>query len=319
VSTTPRSILVTGAAGYIGSRLATRLLAEPGLADARFAFTDAILPALEDPRAECVAADLTDADALARLLDRGPDLVYHLAGVLGGGAEANYPLSRRVNIDATLNLFERLGTITGPPRLVYASSVGVFGPPLPAHVDDDTLPQPLMHYGAQKRMMEVALEQMSARGLIDGIALRLPGIVAHPAADARLRSAFLNTMFYDYAAGRDIVLPVSEYGTTWLISIPACMDALVHAGRIPTSALGRRRAFTLPAQTVTIGGLVAALARLYPDSGATVRYAPQPDLDAQFASQPPLTTGIADALGFRHDGSVDVLVSRAIEGHRGSE
>lgn len=313
MSTAPRHILLTGAAGYIGSRAAARLLAEPVLADVRFTFTDAILPTFDDPRARCLAADLTDRAALEAVVEGRPDLVYHLAGVLGGGAEVNYPQSRRVNIDATLDLFERVGNVAAPPRLVYTSSIAVFGPPLPDFLDDDTLAQPLMHYGAQKRMMEVALEQMSARGLIDGIALRLPGIVAHPAADARLKSAFLNTMFYDYAAGREIVLPVSEHGTTWLISIPACLDGLIHAGRVPKNALGRRRAFTLPAQCVVISDLISALARRYPNSGATVCYAPQAELDAQFARQPPLTTAIADALGFRHDGDIDALVARAIQ------
>ena len=170
-----------------------------------------------------------------------PAIVIHLAGILGGAAEADYALSRRVNVDATLSLMEALRDEAAPPRFIFASSIAVFGPPLNAPVDDETVPYPLMTYGAQKRMIEIAIEQFSARGWIDGIALRLPGIVARPGADERLKSAFLNRMFFAFAAGDDIELPVSAAGSTWLLSVSACVDALVHAALLPRGLLGQRR------------------------------------------------------------------------------
>ena len=111
----------------------------------------------------------------------GADVVFHLAGILGGAAEANYDLARRVNVDATLSLFEALRNADHPARVVFASSIAVFGEPLPERVDDDTIPFPTMTYGAQKLMMENALAQFSVRGWVDGLALRLPGIVARAA------------------------------------------------------------------------------------------------------------------------------------------
>lgn len=310
-----RRVLVTGADGFIGARLVEALLADPRFADAAIMLNDLRLTdGVEDPRLVRCEGDFGDPEIRAHLVGDRADLVFHLAGILGGAAEADYPAARRVNLDATLALLEALRNEDAPPRLVFASSIAVFGPPLPDAVDDDTIPLPTMIYGAQKRMMEIAVEQFSARGWIDGLALRLPGIVARSGADARLRSSFLNTLFYRFAAGEAITLPVRAAGTTWLISVPACVAALLQAGTIERDRLGRRRAMTLPAQCVSFEDLVAALGRRFPDSGAKVDYAPDATIEMQFGSQPPLTTPLADALGFVHDGNIDVLVARAMEG-----
>ncbi|MEG3125365.1 NAD-dependent epimerase/dehydratase family protein [Sphingomonas sp. GB1N7] len=307
-------ILVTGADGFIGARLVRALLADPRFADAVIMLNDLSLTnGIDDPRIVRCEGDFGDPAIRAKLVANTPDLVFHLAGILGGAAEADYPAARRVNVDATLVLLEALRNEDAPPRVVFASSIAVFGPPLPDAIDDDTTPLPTMIYGAQKRMMEIAVEQFSARGWIDGLALRLPGIVARPGADARLKSAFLNALFYRFAAGEAITLPVRAAGTTWLISVRACVAALLHAGTIERDRLGRRRAMTLPAQHVRFDDLVAAIGRRFPDSGARVDYAPDATIEMQFGSQPPLTTPLADALGFVHDGDIDVLVARAME------
>lgn len=307
-------ILVTGANGFIGSRLSARLLEEADFGDCRFTLIDIShgVP-IDDARVRQVAGDLSDPAVLEQVIDGRADIVFHLAGILGGAAEQNYHLSRRVNVDATMMLLELLRDGGNTPRVVFASTIAVFGTDVPELIDDDTLPLPTMTYGAQKRMIEVAMEQFSARGWIDGLAIRLPGIVARKGADARLKSAFLNSMFYDYAEGRDIVMPVSPDGTTWLISVPACVEAFLHAARLPQDVLGARRAFTLPAQRVRIDAVIAALKRLYPDSPSQVRYEPDLALELQFARQPQLMTAIADELGFKHDGDISRLVARAIQ------
>lgn len=309
-----RHILITGAGGFIGTRLVNQLLAEADFGDCRLTLLDLHLAERSgDARTRYIEGDISAPGIIEEAIDGRADVIIHLAGVLGGAAEADYPLSRRINVDATLNLFEAVRDGEAPPRVVFASSIAVFGPQLPAMVDDDTLPQPTMIYGAQKRMMEVALEQFSARGWIDGLAIRLPGIVARRDADARLKSAFLNTIFYDYAAGRDITLPVSADGTTWLISVPGCVEAFIHAVRLPAQSAGPRRAFTLPAQQVRIEELVSALAQRFPESRSRVSYVPDENLERQFARQPPLETAIGDRLGFRHDGDLDTLIRRAMQ------
>ncbi|MDO7836143.1 NAD-dependent epimerase/dehydratase family protein [Sphingobium sp. HBC34] len=308
-------IMVTGANGFIGRALAARLVTDARFADHRITLTDLRMDAPDiaaDGRVHMVAGNLADPAHLARLCQDRVDILFHLAGVLGGAAETEPVLSRRINLDATLDLFDRLRSPDTPPRIVLASSIAVFGPPLPAYIDDDSMPSPTMVYGAHKRMAEIAMEQQSARGWIDGIAIRLPGIVARKDADSRLKSAFLNTLFHDFAAGRPVSLPVSEHGTSWLISVPACIDALLHAATLPPSRLGRRRALTLPAQCVCMGDLVAGLRRRFPASPTRITYQPDPAIEAQFAAHPPLSTPLGDALGFVHDGSIDRLIERAL-------
>lgn len=311
---TRRNVIVTGASGFIGRKLTCALLASPDYADCNLTLIDILPPPFEaDDRTRIIVGDLADAAVLDRVFDTPADLVFHLGGILGGAAEVNSALARRVNVDATLDMLDRLRLAGNRPRVVFASSIAVFGPGQTDPVDDRTMPYPAMVYGAHKRMVEIAIEQMSARGWIDGMALRLPGIVARRDADQKLKSAFINSLFHDYAASRAIELPVSPQGTTWLISTETCVDAFVHAGRVPAGMLGKQRAFTLPAQWVCFSDLITGLARHFPESTATVTFNPNEDLDRQFARQPMLATPLADGLGFRHDGDIATLISQALK------
>ncbi len=306
-------VIVTGAGGYIGSALVRALLIAPAYGSATLSLCDmdlSLTPA--DPRIRLVEGDLCDPVVRRRLLEGGVDVVFHLAGILGGAAEANPALARRVNIDATLSLFEALRDLSSVSRVVFASSIAVYGPTSREVIDDETPAEPVMTYGAHKRMAEIALTQFTARGWIDGVALRLPGIVARPGADARLKSAFLNRVFYAVEAGEDFVMPVSAHGTSWLISVTACVEALIHAATLGAETLGSVRAFNLPAQRVRMGDLIGAIHDRFPASPSIVSFRPDAALQAQFASQPPLTTAIADALGFQHDGDVATLVAHAM-------
>jgi nucleoside-diphosphate-sugar epimerase len=289
-------------------------LTDPAFTDATFTAVDtAIRSPANDRRLRAVEGDLRDPGVRREALGSRPDIVFHLAGILGGAAEAHYALAREVNVDATLSLFEDLRDEMKPPRVVFTSSIAVFGPLDAGGVDDDTRASPHMFYGAQKRMMEIALENFSARGWLDGLALRLPGIVARRGADARMKAAFLSHLFYAIEAGRDYTLPVSPDGTSWLLSVPACVDALVHAALLPRERLGERRALTLPALRVSMQQLTNALAKHFPGSSARIDHAPDLELERQFARQPPLVTALADELGFKHDGTVEALLRRAIE------
>ena len=308
-----RKVLVTGAGGFIGSRLVERMLRDPRFDDARITLLDRALPRHSDKRIRRIEGDLVEAPVRAEALDGKVDMLFHLAGVLGGAAEADYAAARRVNVDATLSLFEEVSNPAAPPRVVFASSIAVFGQPLPGLIEDSSWPRPMMHYGAQKLMLEIALDQFSRRGLVDGLAIRLPGIVARRNADARQKAAFLNLIFHAVAEGRDFTLPVPPEGTTWLLSVPACIDAFLHAGLVQSPSAEMARAFTLPAQCVRIDSLVAALRRRFPHSPSRIDYAPQPELTAQFGAQPPLTTATGDLLGFRHDGDLETLIKRALE------
>lgn len=309
-------IVLTGAAGYLASWLVPEVLRAPAFAGARLTLVDLAVPhPPSDPRVRVVAGDLGNEAVREAAIDGGVDVVFHLAGILGGAAEADPALARRVNLDATLALWDDLRAVGAGgrvPRVVYASSIAVFGPPLPDPAGDDSPTFPTLVYGAQKRQVEIALEQYSARGWLDGIALRVPGIVARNGADARQRSAFLNRLFFAHARGDDLDLPVSADGTTWLLSARRAAESFVAAALLPPESLGRQRAILLPAQRVRIDALVAALAARHPSSPSRIRYVPDADIEAQFARYPELRTPLADALGFTHDGDLDALIDNAL-------
>ena len=300
-------ILVTGAAGFIGRALTTALLGNPTNAAARIVLLDAVPAGHADARIEAIEGDLADPHTISAAIGGGVDVVYHLAAVVGAAAEADYALARRVNVDAALTLFEQLRDSAGCCRVVNASSIAVFGEPPPPSVDDHTVPRPTMTYGAQKRMMEIALAQFSARGWLDGLSLRLPAIVAKPVLPG-VKAVFLNQLFHAFAAGENMTMPVSPNGTAWLLSTDACIAALLHAGQLPSAAIGQDRTLTLPALRVTMRELIDALARRHANAGTRIDFEPDARLEAQFASQPPLTTATANRLGFRHDGDIDQLV-----------
>ena len=311
-------VLVTGAAGFIGRVLVRRLL-EDGLDGRRVAHVVAVDLALDglpaDARLQAVASSIADAAVLERALSMPVDAVFHLASVPGGAAEKNPDLGRRVNLDATLHLLDLLRKQGSAPRLVFASTIAVYGESLPAVVDEQTPALPALSYGAHKLAGEILIADAARRGWVQACSLRLPGVVARPGDSAGLISAFMSQLFWKLRAGEPIVLPVSAEGAAWWISVGACVDNLLHAACLDTQALGARRLVQMPALHLTMHDVVQALARTYgADRSALVRHEPQAAVQRLFASFPPLHTPIADALGFRHDGSADTLVRRAIEG-----
>ena len=197
------------------------------------------------------------------------------------------------------------------PRILFASSIAVFGHPLPALVDDDTPVAPQMLYGAHKAMMEEWIACLSRRGAIDGLSLRLPGILARPRAPSGMISAFMSDLFHALRAGEQIDLPVSSEATLWLLSRKALVDAFVHALALAIPDGDRR--LTLPALRVTMGALVGAVAARASASADLVHYRPVPAVEDGFGRQPPLETCRADALGFKTDGSVEALVNHVFE------
>ena len=304
--------VIVGAGGFVGSRLVQIMLKET--ADLRELVLIDQVPqqAPADPRVTGFSGDFAEPQLMERAF-AGADNVIILAAILGGAAEANYALARKVNVDSTLSLFEHLHDRNPKTRVVFASTIAVYGKPMPDVVTDDTPTAPSMVYGAQKLMMEVALSNFATRGWLDGLSLRPAGVMARDGADARLRTAFMNRVFYCVKRGEDIVLPVYPHSRTWMASVDAVARNFAHGATLPAEALGDRRAFTLPALCLTFEELVAALYRRFPDSRARVTYAPDADIAALFGSHPPLRTACADALGFLRDRDADDLVARSMD------
>lgn len=308
---------VTGAGGFVGGALVERLARDglPGSAERpHVAAIDARLPAELPAGVERVEGDLCDAAFRDRLFSEPFDLFFHLAAIPGGAAEADYRLGWRVNVEASVAILERLAMQAKPARLVFASSIAVFGAPLPAdRVDDQTLPLPTMSYGAQKLMLEALVADFARRGAVDGLALRLPGILARPRVKGGHLSAYMSDILHALRAGEAFTCPVAETATSWFMSRGCCLDNLVHAAGLERDAIGQRRAFNLPALRLSMGELVDGAAIHFGDQvRPLVTYAPNAALQAQFGAYPRLLTPIADRLGFSHDGDAAALVARAL-------
>jgi nucleoside-diphosphate-sugar epimerase len=309
-------VLVTGAAGFIGGALVGRLLQEGlgGRPVQALVASDLALPGAlrDDPRVVAVEGSIADAEVLARATAELLHCVFHLASVPGGAAERDPDLGRRVNLDATAQLLARLRDLGGCPRLVFASTVAVYGDPLPAWVDEDTPAVPALSYGAHKRAAEVLVADADRRGWVRACSLRLPGIVARPGDGAGLVSAFMSQLFWGLQKRRPVCLPVRRDGTAWWASIGACVDNLLHAAQVDLGPLGPQRVVQMPALHLAMHEVVdAAAAAAAGDADALVRYEPQEAVQRLFASFPPLRTPRAEALGFRHDGSAQRLAQRA--------
>ncbi|TWB58632.1 NAD-dependent epimerase/dehydratase family protein [Nitrospirillum viridazoti] len=311
-------IILTGAGGFVGRHLARRLLAQglDGRVVERLVLADLDPPELDDIRVTRVAGDLSDAGVRARLVADGADVLFHLAALPGGAAARNPALSRKVNLDGTLDLIEAAAAAHAgrvpPLRVVYTSTIAVLGHPMPALVDDATPLQPAMTYGTHKRMVELALDDYRRRGLVDPVAIRLSGILARPGGATGLKSAFMSDVFHALAAGRPYTCPVSPAAAIWAMSLDRCVDNLLHAATVDGALMPVGGAVTLPALRLAMGDLVTAIARRTGTDAGLVDYAPDAGLEAAFGAHPPLSTPAADAAGFRHDGTVDALVESAL-------
>jgi nucleoside-diphosphate-sugar epimerase len=305
-------ILITGACGFVGRALARRLLGGT-MEFERLTLLDVLATkASEDTRLRIVGGSIADGSVRARALEGGVNVIFHLAGVLSAVSESDYALSRRVNLDATLDLFEEAAQAARSPRVVFTSSVAVFGESMPARVDDDTPPTPTLTYGAHKRMCEIALADLSRKGALVGISVRLPGIVARPFGGTTTKSAFMSDIFHAFARGEPFTSPVPPEATFWLLSLARCIDNLIHAARMPVDGVPPSRAVTLPALRLSVPDLADSLVRTTRRRANLVSYVPEAGIEAVFGRYPELSTALAGRLGFRNDGNVDALVETVL-------
>jgi nucleoside-diphosphate-sugar epimerase len=304
-------IVVTGAAGFVGRALVRRLIGDGHEVVALDVAADSLPEAQALTR---LAGDIAEPAVRRRALTGGCDALVHLATVPGGAAEADPAASRRVNIDAMYDLLhEARDAASAPPRVVYASSIAVFGDPLPANGVDDATPfAPKLVYGGHKAMMEIAVSMMSQRGEIDGVTVRLPGILARPQGPSGMKSAFMSDLFHALRAGQPFVCPVSADATIWAESVGCCAANLAHALTMDTHTLPPGRAVTLPALRIRMGDLAAEIAAQTGVDPGLVSYRPDRALEVAFGAQPVLSTPAAEAAGFVRDDDAAMLVRRAL-------
>lgn len=312
-----KHVLVTGAGGFVGQGLVQRLLQRPGLeqlvAVDRQLDADA-LPWLQDPRVRAVAGDFAAPATLQQALAQPPDGVFHLASLPGSRAEALPDGGMAVNLLATAALWQRLAALPGPPaRVVFASSIAVYGAlPFEQVVHENQPPQPVLSYGAHKRMAEILLADLSRRGEVDGLSLRLPGIVARPPSPTGHGSAFMSDLLHRLGAGEAYTCPVGPGARAWWMSLACCVDNLLHAAAIAPARLPAARVVQLPALTATVGDVVQAVAQRRGERACRIDYRPDAQTEQHFGRFPVLQTPQAEALGFRHDGDLAALLRRAV-------
>jgi nucleoside-diphosphate-sugar epimerase len=256
-------ILVTGAAGFLGSRLIAALLADARPHDIdRIVAADVLPCPLADTRIDVRTGSIEDARFVQSLLDGDVRLVYHLAAVLSGQSEAEFDTALGINVDGTRTLLEGCRGLGTSPRFVFSSTVAVFGGALPPLVPEDLVLQPQTTYGVTKAIAELLVGEYSRRGFVDGVSCRLATIAVRPGKPNSALSSFVSGIVREPLAGVETTCPVPLDTPLWVSSPDAVIRNLVHAGRMPTASLGTRRALNLPGICVTAGDLLASLERL---------------------------------------------------------
>jgi nucleoside-diphosphate-sugar epimerase len=205
-------------------------------------------------------------------------VIFHLAAIVSGEAELDFDKGYRINLDGTRMLIDAIRLAGGgyKPRLVFTSSIAVFGAPFPDAIGDEFFHTPLLSYGTQKAIGELLISDYSRKGFLDGISIRLPTICIRPGAPNKAASGFFSNILREPLAGKEAVLPVSEDVRHWHATPRSAVGFLLHAGTMDLATVGPRRGLTMPGLTATVGEQIAALKRVAGDKVAA-RIKREPD------------------------------------------
>ncbi|MGJ5043732.1 MULTISPECIES: D-erythronate dehydrogenase [unclassified Bradyrhizobium] len=268
-------ILVLGAAGMVGRKLVERLVRDGRLGDkaiTRMTLQDIVAPSKPDTSiaVDTIAGDFAVPGFAEKLVAGRPDVIFHLAAIVSGEAELDFDKGYRINLDGTRMLFDAVRLIGDgyKPRLVFTSSIAVFGAPFPEAIGDEFVNAPLLSYGTQKAIGELLLADYSRRGFFDGVGIRLPTICIRPGAPNKAASGFFSNILREPLAGKEAVLPVSEDVRHWHATPRSAVGFLLHAATMDTAKIGPRRNLTMPGLSATVGEQIAALRRVAGDKVA---------------------------------------------------
>jgi nucleoside-diphosphate-sugar epimerase len=311
-------ILIIGAAGMIGRKLTARLVSDGALNGRsvdKLTLVDVSTPAKPEKfrgPVESIAADVADSAAVRGIVSARPDVIFHLAAVVSAEAELDFEKGMRINLDGSRALLEAIRAIGDGyrPRLVFTSSIAVFGAPFPEAIADDFHLTPLTSYGTQKAIVELLLADYTRRGFVDGVGIRLPSIVVRPGRPNKAASGFFSSIIREPLAGQEAVLPVEDSVLHWHASPRAAVGFLIHAAGLDAAKLGPRVNVTMPGVCCTVAEQIAALRRIAGDKvAARIRREPDP-LVARIVGGWPrrFDPRRALALGFRGEASFDDII-----------
>jgi D-erythronate 2-dehydrogenase len=311
-------ILITGAAGMIGRKLVARLVAAGALDGKpieKLTLIDVSAPQKPQGYAgsvETSAADIADTAAARAAVAGRPDVIFHLAAVVSGEAELDFEKGMHVNLDGSRALIVAIRAVGEGyrPRLVFTSSIAVFGAPFPESIADDFHLTPLTSYGTQKAIVELLLADYTRRGFLDAIGIRLPSIVVRPGRPNKAASGFFSSIIREPLAGEDAVLPVEDSVLHWHASPRAAVGFLMHAAGVDREKLGPRVNLTMPGVCCTVAEQIAALRRIAGDKVASrIRREPDPLVARIVAGWPSrFDPRRALALGFQAEASFDEII-----------
>ena len=320
-------VLVVGAAGMLGRKLVERLARDGALAGE--GISHAVLADVIEPRStaarsfdvQVTVADLAEPGVARELLDGLPDVIFHLAAVVSGEAEVDFDKGYRANLDGTRLLLDAIRAVGSGyrPRLIFTSSIAVFGPPYPEAIADDHGTTPLTSYGTQKAIAELLLSDYTRRGFLDGVAIRLPTICVRPGEPNLAASSFFSSIIREPLNGREAVLPVPDSIRHWFASPRAAVGFLCRAAEIDGNALQGRRCLTMPGVSATVADEIEALRRAAGDDAVRlIRREPDERIMQIVRTWPGrFSAKSADALGFRAEASFDEIVGVYVEDELG--
>jgi nucleoside-diphosphate-sugar epimerase len=322
-------ILITGAAGMIGRKLTERLVNDGSLNAreiAKLTLIDIVAPAKPAGFAgelALAAADLADPGAADKAVSGQPDVIFHLAAIVSGEAELDFDKGYRVNLDGTRALIDAVRKLGQGyhPKLVFTSSIAVFGAPYPEAIPDEFHLTPLTSYGTQKAICELLIADYTRRGVLDGVGIRLPSIVVRPGRPNKAASGFFSSIIREPLAGEEAVLPVEDSVLHWHASPRAAVGFLIHAAGLTREQLGPRVNLTMPGVCCTVGEQIEALKRIAGDKPVgRIRRVPDPLVARIVAGWPSrFDPRRALALGFKAERSFDDIIQVHIEDDLGGK
>ena len=316
--------IITGAAGFLGARLARAVLDKGTLKDGTGqdrAIAELVLidvtepPQMYDGRVTRVTGDISDRALLQSAIDPQAGAIFHLAAVVSGMAESDFDLGMRINVDATRNLLELCRAAGNRPRIVFTSSVAVFGGELPQVLDDTTALNPQTSYGIEKAIGEFLIADYTRKGFVDGRSLRLPTITVRPGRPNAAASSFASGIIREPLNGEDAICPVGPDARIWVASPRTAIAGLLRANDLPSDALANRRWVNVPGISVTAGEMASALERAAgSDVARRIRWERNDRIERMVLGWPPaIDNSRAIELGFQVDESLDSIVRRYME------
>ena len=306
-------IIVTGAQGFLGSCLVNKLLKRKDVS--KISLVDrSFHEKVNHPKLKQFEGDLTSLSFLEEVFSEKVDIIYHFASIPGAAAENNPHAATNINFLSVQNILNLLEKQEVPPKFIFASSIAIYGNSSQEVITEYDLVNPQTLYSTHKAIVELLIADSSRRNIIDGLSIRVPGLVARPAKATGFASSFMSEIFWALKNNENITLPVSKDATAWWLSVDCAAENFIFAGFSPFNSLNTRRVIQLPVLHLSMGEIIDGInSFLKEDKSSLISYNIDPQIQTNFGSFPPLISSYSDSKGFFNDHSISELIKRVYE------